>query len=76
MNKIPMQEEYENALKGDKDLDQKILKLGELNELACKHLLQSINASSYVGKVVFELVQNPKSADFWKGTAGLLATGW
>ena len=34
MDKILMQEEYKNNLKGHKDLNKKIIKLGELNELA------------------------------------------
>ena len=31
--KIPTQDEYKNALEGDMNLDKKIIKLGELNEL-------------------------------------------
>ena len=34
VDKIPMQEEYENALKGHMHLNKKTLKLGELNEYA------------------------------------------
>ena len=34
VDKIPTVEEYENALKGDADLDKKLVKLGELNKLA------------------------------------------
>ena len=34
VDKIPTVDEYENALKGDMDLDKKIVKLGDLNELA------------------------------------------
>ena len=31
MDKIPTQEEYEDALKGNEELDKNIIKLGELN---------------------------------------------
>ena len=34
MDKIDTQDEYENALEGDMDLNKKIVKLCELNELA------------------------------------------
>ena len=34
VDKTPTQEEYENALEGNKDLHKKTVKLGELNELA------------------------------------------
>ena len=34
MDKIPTQDEYENALKSVMDIDKKIIKFGELNELA------------------------------------------
>ena len=34
-----MWEEYENAIDGDIDPNKKIVKLGELNELACEDLI-------------------------------------
>ena len=55
MDKIPMQNEYDNALKGGMDLDTKIIKLGELNELAYEDFILSIKTSSSVGKVAFGL---------------------
>ena len=64
VNKIPTQEEFENALEGNEDLNKKIVKLGELNELAYEDLILSINTSSFIGKVAFGLVRNAKSADF------------
>ena len=64
VDKIPMQKEYESALKGDGDLNRKIVKLGELNELAYEDLILLINTSSSVGKVAFGLVKNAKSQDF------------
>ena len=64
MDKIPTQEEYENALEGDDDLNKKIVKLSELNELAYEDLILLINTSSSVGKVAFGLVKNVKSEDF------------
>ena len=63
MDKNPTQE-YEKALWENEDLDKKIVKLGELNELAYEDLILSINTSSSVGKVAFELVKNAKSEDF------------
>ena len=54
--KIPMQDEYEHALEGDTDLSKNTVKMGELNELADKDLILSINTSSSVGKVAFGLV--------------------
>ena len=50
VDKIPMQEEYERALEGDDDLNKKIVKLGELNELAYEDLILSINTRLSVGK--------------------------
>ena len=48
VNKISTQDEYKNALEGDTDLDEKIIKLGEFNELAYEDLLLFINTSSSV----------------------------
>ena len=48
-------------------LYKKIVKLGELNEVACEDLILSINTSSFVCKVAFGLVRNAKSADFLEG---------
>ena len=67
VDKIATQDEYKNALEGDADLNEKIIKLGELNELVYEDLILSINASSSVGKVVFILVKNAKSEDFLEG---------
>ena len=39
MDKTPTQDEYENALKGGTDLNKKIVKLVELNELACEDFI-------------------------------------
>ena len=44
-----------------------MIKLGELNELAYKDLILSINTSSSVGKVEFRLVRNAKNAAFPEG---------
>ena len=64
VDKIPTYEEFENALERNEDLDKKIIKLGELNELACEGFILSIKASSSVGKVAFGLVKNAKNDDF------------
>ena len=53
VDKIPMQDEYDNDQESDMDLDKKIIKWGE-----------SINATSFVGRVAFWVVRNAKSADF------------
>ena len=49
MDKIPTQDEYENALEFNTDLNKMIVKLGDLNELAYEDLILSINTSSKVG---------------------------
>ena len=65
MDKSLTQDEYEEALKGNKDLNEMmIVKLGELNELAYKDLTPPINTSSSIGKVAFVLVKNAKREDF------------
>ena len=40
---IPTQDEFEEALDGDKDLDKKIVMVGEFNQLAYEDLIISIN---------------------------------
>ena len=72
MDKIPIQDENENALEGDTDLDITIITLGELNELKYEHLILSINSSSSVGKVTFGLVRVAKSSDFSKGNCKIM----
>ena len=46
---IPMQVEYENALKGNADLNRNIIKLGKFNELAYD-LILSINTDYSTGR--------------------------
>ena len=53
VDKIPMQDEYKSALDGNIDLDRKIVKLGELNELAYENLTFSINTSYSVEKLAY-----------------------
>ena len=43
----------------------KTSKIGELNALAYKDLILSINTSSSIEKVVFGLVKNAKNEDFY-----------
>ena len=50
----------------------KILKLGELNELAYEDSILLIKASSSVGKVAFDLVKNAKSRDFSEGNCKIM----
>ena len=71
VDKIPKQSEFEEALEVITDLDKKIIKLGELNELAYEDFILSINTDSSVGKVVIELVQNAKSQEFSEGNSKL-----
>ena len=52
MNKIPMQDEYDNPLEGNTDLDKKIVKVCELYELAQEDLILLINTNFFV-RVVF-----------------------
>ena len=49
------------------DLDKKILRLNEFNELADEDLISSINTNSSVGKLSFRLVRNDKSLEFLEG---------
>ena len=67
INKVPTQEEFEEAQECGTDLDKMVIKLAELNELAQKDLILSIRTSSTVGKVVFGLVKNAKSLEYPKG---------
>ena len=64
IDKTPTVDEYENAMKGKTDLNNKIVKLGELNELSYEDLILSIYTSSSLDKVAFDLVRNAKSTDF------------
>ena len=70
MDKIPTQDEYENALKGDEDLNKMII------TFVHEELILSVSTSSFVGKVAFRLVKNMKSEDFWRETARWHGTGW
>ena len=53
-----MQEEYEDDLEGKTDLDKRIIKLSNLNQLAYEDLILLVNASSAVRNAVFGLIQN------------------
>ena len=68
----PTQDKYQNALEGDADLDEKIIKLCELKELLYEDLILFSNTSSSVGKVAFGLVRNAKSADFLEGNCKIV----
>ena len=48
--KILTQDEYKSALEGDEDLDKKIAKLGELNELEYEDLILSIKVVPLLAK--------------------------
>ena len=70
-----MQEEYKSAFEGVEDLNTRMVKLGELNELTYEDLIFSINTSSSVDKHVFGLVKNAKSEEFRRETAKWHGTG-
>ena len=60
---------------GDMELNEKIIKLGELNEIAYEDPILSIkNTHSSVGKVAFGLVQK-LSAYFLEGNCKIAWTG-
>ena len=64
-----------NVLFSDKEINKKIIKLDEINELACEDLLFLININSSVSNAAFAQVRNAKSTHFWKKTARLHGTG-
>ena len=72
MDKIPTQDKNKNALEGDIDLNKKIIKFGELNELAHEDLILLINTSFSAGKMAFGLVRNAKSTDFSEGSCKIV----
>ena len=45
VDKVSTQGEYYEALEGDVDLNENVVRLGESNELACKDLILNINAN-------------------------------
>ena len=64
--KVRMQEQIDLAKSSSSSADKKIIKLGELNELAYKDIVLSINR-----KVAFNLIKNCKSKEFPKGNCRL-----
>ena len=71
IEKVPMQEQIDLAESSSSSTDKKIIKLGELNELAYKDIVLSINHTSSSGKVAFSLIKNCKSEEFPKGICRL-----
>lgn len=65
--KVPTQEQIELAETSTSAPDKKIIKLGELNELAYEDIVLSINHTSSAGKVAFSLIKNCKSDEFPEG---------
>ena len=68
VNKVLMQEEYDDALKDDKNHDKKIVKLGELNELAYKDLILLVILVLLLEKLVSSKMK--KKCSFKKVTTG------
>ena len=62
---IPFQKQCANALKGDEDLN-KIVKVGEVNELTYEDLILSIDSNFSMVKLEFGLERNAKSLEFSK----------
>lgn len=56
-----MQSEFQGALEGSNDLDKKIVKLGELKNLAYKNLILLINMDSQVRNNTFEFTSKAQS---------------
>ena len=65
--KVPMQEQIDLAKSSSSSTDKRIIKLEELNELAYKDIVLSINHTSSSGKVAFCLIKNCKSEEFPEG---------
>ena len=76
VDKILMQQKYENAIMGDRDLNKKMINLGELNELANEDLILSIDTHSSIKKVAFGLVRNGKSLEFLEGNCKIAWDRW
>ena len=68
--KVPTQEQIDLAESSSSSTDKKIIKLGELNELAYKDIVLSINHTSSSGKVAFSLLRIVKVKNVPKETAG------
>ena len=66
VSKVPMQNQYEEALENEAALDKKF-KLVDLNEHANEDLILSINISFSIEKKAFGLVCNAKSFEFPMG---------
>ena len=67
VDKVPTQDKYDKEIEVVMNLDKTIVKLSELNGLAYKDFILSINTSSAVEKVGFGLVRNVKSPEILKG---------
>ncbi len=66
-DKVPMQDQLELAEDSSSESNKKIIKLGELNTLAYKDIVLSINHTTSSGKVAFSLIKNCKSNEFPEG---------
>ena len=53
LDKVPMHDEFEEDHEGDIDFRKKVVRLGELNELACKVFILYINICFKIRKVLF-----------------------
>ena len=72
IDKIPTQNKYENSLEGEMDLNKKIVKLNELDQLAYEDIILLINTGPYIGKMAFRLVRTAKSVDFPEGNCKIM----
>ena len=64
---MPTADEYDLAELGNSPDDKKVVRLGDLNELAYEDLILSINGNTKAGRVAFNLVKNSKSDEYPEG---------
>ena len=64
-----MQDEHKEVIQDEADLNKKIVKLDNSNELANEDFILLINTCSFIGKVAFGFVCNAKQWSFSRVTA-------
>ena len=64
VDKVHTQNKNDKALYDDKDLHEMIVHLGLSNVLSYKDLIHSVNTSSAMIKVAFDMVRNAKSLEY------------
>ncbi|MCP4747429.1 MAG: hypothetical protein GY874_15000 [Desulfobacteraceae bacterium] len=69
VDRIPTVDEYDAAVGSSEEEKKKVVKLGELNELAYEYLIFSINGNMTSGRVAFNLVKNCKRDEYPEGNS-------